>query len=235
MKQSVWNAMNGRPQGEAHADMPDSIEDCRATRANLGRAADQCDHEPTESGPNRFQPLAPGDKCDCPTDENRRAEIDQPAHLKIEDRKPIYWDERRIRSRQKNFPYRPQNETGNEVGCCEKKERGQAEHRPRRSDAPGLELALPYFEPWSWKDVLMKCRPNHVCRRAKVATAGVEKRLPFRAVALSPGTWIQTDKQVSEPVIHTHKASNLCSPALVNCRRGVSFARRTRAPSAVMR
>ena len=225
--------MNRRPQGEVHADMSNSAEDGCATRVNLGRAAGQCDQDPTDSGPNRFQPLAAGDKSDCPTDENRRAEIDQPADLKIEDRKPIYWDERRIRSRQKNLPTRPQNETGNEVGRCEKKERRQAEHRPRRSHTPGLELALLYFEARSWKDVLMKCRPNHVRRRAKAATAGSKKRLELRAVALSPGTWIQADKQVSEPVIH--KASNLCSPALVNCRSVVSFARSTRAPSAVMR
>jgi len=134
--------MNGRPQGEAHADMPDSAEDGCATRANLRGAADQCDQNPTDSGPNRFQPLATGDKSDCPTDENRRAEIDQPSDLKIEVRKPIYWDERCIRSRQKKFPTRPQNETGNEVSRCEKKERGESEHRPRRSDAPELELAL---------------------------------------------------------------------------------------------
>src|SRR5882762_4432119 len=133
--------MDGRPQDKTHADMPDSAEDRCATRANLGRAADQCDQDPTDSGPNRFELLAAGDKSDCPTDENRGAEIDQPADLKIEVRKPIYWDERRIRSRQKKFPTRPQNETGNEVSRCEKKERGESEHRPRRSDAPRLELA----------------------------------------------------------------------------------------------
>src|SRR5258708_6511034 len=140
MKQSVWNAMNRRPQGETHADMPDSAEDVRATRATLGRTADQCDQEPTGTGPNHFQSLAGGDESDCPTDDNRRAEIDQPADLKIEVRKPIDWDERRIRSPVKKLPTRPQKETGREQARREKKERRQAEHRPRRSDAPRLEL-----------------------------------------------------------------------------------------------
>src|SRR5258708_2456544 len=184
MKQSVWNAMNRRPQGESHADMPDSAEDGRATRANLGRAADQCDQEPTGTGPNHFQSLAGGDESDCPTDDNRCTEIDQPANLKIEVRKPIHWDERRIRSRQKKFPPRPQNETGHEVGRREKQDRGKAENRPRRSDAPRLELAMLRTETSGWKDVLMKCRPNHVCPRAQAATAVMEKRLELRAVAL---------------------------------------------------
>src|ERR1700674_4649662 len=86
---------------------------------------------------------------------------------------------------------------------------------------------------WSWEDALMKRRPNHVCRRAKVATASLKKRPKLRAVALSPGTRIQAHEQVSESGIH--KASSLSSPALVNCCRVVRFARRTRTPSAVMR
>src|ERR1700682_3795064 len=86
---------------------------------------------------------------------------------------------------------------------------------------------------WSWKDVLTKCRPNHVRRRAKVGTASLKKRLELRPVALSPLARIQARKQVSERTIHS--TSSLFHPALVNCCRVVSFARRTRKPSAVMR
>src|SRR5258708_11566895 len=110
MKQSVWNAMNRRPQGETHADMPDSAEDVRATRANLGRTADQCDQEPTGTRPNHFQSLAVGDESACPTDYNRRTEIDQPADLQIEVRKPIDPVERRISYREKNIPPRQRHE-----------------------------------------------------------------------------------------------------------------------------
>src|SRR5207249_8952335 len=51
-------------------------------------------------------------------------------------------DERRIGSWQKNLPTKPQVNTGNEIGPSQKAEGGETKHRPRRSDAPGLELAL---------------------------------------------------------------------------------------------
>ena len=82
-----------------------------------------------------------------------------------------------------------------------------------------------------WGDVFTKCRPNYVCRRAE--PAGLKKRLKLHPVALSPVTRIKARKQVSDYAIH--KASSRASPALVNCRRVVSFARRTRSPAAVMR
>src|ERR1700730_1348753 len=148
--------MNGSPQGEIHADMLNSAAAGCATRMNLGRAAHQGDQDPPDGGPSGVQSLTAGDKSDCPTDENRCAEIQQPTDLKIKDREPIYSDERRIIPRQKDLPPRPQNQTGSKVSRRKKKERGEDEHRPRRSGAPRLKLALLCFESWSWEDVLMK-------------------------------------------------------------------------------
>src|SRR5437870_13099672 len=66
--------------------------------------------------------------------------------MKINIREPVHWAcwaaERRIGSWQKNLPTKPQVNTGNEVGPSQKPEGGETKHRPRRSDAPGLELAL---------------------------------------------------------------------------------------------
>src|SRR5271169_3925480 len=107
MKQAVRNALNGRPKDEVHVDMSDSARDVWATRVNLGRASDQRDQDQADRGPNRLRSLTCGDEADSPTDENRRAVIDPPAEPKIESREPICSDERRIRSRQKDFPTRP--------------------------------------------------------------------------------------------------------------------------------
>ena len=52
------------------------------------------------------------------------------------------------------------------------------------------------------------------------------------AIAISPRTRIQTHKQASKPRLH--KASSLRMPALANCCRVVSLARRTRRPSDVI-
>src|ERR1022692_4224024 len=43
MRHARGNALNGSPEVEPHADMPDSAGDRWTTRVNLGRAADQCD------------------------------------------------------------------------------------------------------------------------------------------------------------------------------------------------
>src|ERR1700722_1260732 len=180
------------PKDEVHPDMSESDGDNCATRMNLGRAADQRDRNQTNSGPKRLGSLANGGESDSPTDENGSAEIERPANVEIEKlAHAICRDERRIGPRQKDFPTRPQNQQGNEPGPSKKDERGYTEHRPRRSDAPGLEPALLYFESWSWEDALTKSRPNHICRRAKVAMAGLKKRLKLDAVAFSPGTRIQ--------------------------------------------
>jgi len=108
--------MIGSSQGEVHADMTDSAGDRCATGVNLSRATDQCDQNQTYSGPNRFQSLTGGEKSDSPTDENRRAKIERPADLEIQDRQairhrgPVYADERCVGSRQKDLPSRPQNQ-----------------------------------------------------------------------------------------------------------------------------
>src|ERR1700730_12511925 len=109
MKQAVGDTLNRRHKDEVNADMSESAGDGCATRVHLGRAAAECDQDRTDSGPNRLQSLTGGDESDSPTDENWRTEINQPADAKIEDREPIYSDERRIGSRQKDLPTRPQN------------------------------------------------------------------------------------------------------------------------------
>ena len=81
--------------------------------------------------------------------------------------------------------------------------------------------------------MLAQCRPNHVCRSAKTATTGEQKRLKLLAITLSPVTRIQTDKQARERSIH--KDSSLSNPALVNIFSVVSLARRTFTPLPVMR
>src|SRR6202011_6042115 len=91
-----------------------------ATGVNLGGAADQCDQDQTDGRPNCLHSLTGGDECDDPTYENGRAEIEQSADTKIENREAIDPDEGRVHSREKNSPTRPQNETGNKVGRSEK-------------------------------------------------------------------------------------------------------------------
>ena len=146
MKQAVGNTLNRTPKGKIHADMSESAVDRRAARVNLGRAADQGDQDQTGGRPNRPKSLTGGDHSDSPTDENGRAEIKRLASLEIQILEPMDWAaaERRIGTRQKDLPTRPQNEQGNEPGPSQKKERSETEHRPRRSDAPGLKLALLY-------------------------------------------------------------------------------------------
>src|SRR5260370_7837874 len=78
---------------------------------------------------------------------------------------------------------------------------------------------------WSWKDVLTKCRPNHVRRRAKVGTASLKKRLELRPVALSPPARIQARKQVSERTIHS--TPTLFHPPFLNPSRGTISPRTT--------
>ena len=84
-----------------------------------------------------------------------------------------------------------------------------------------------------WNDMLAERRRDDVCRCAQAAIAILKKLLKLVAVALPPGTWIESREQVSEAGIH--KASSLFNPALVNCCRVVSLARRMRRPSPVMR
>src|ERR1700730_9237210 len=134
MKQAVKNILNRMPKGDLHVDMSKSTGDGCATRVNLGRASHQREQDQSDSGPKRLGSLADGDESDSPTDENGRAEIEQPANVEIEKHAHvIYWNERRIGPRQKESPTRPQNQKGNEPGPGKKEERGETEHRPRRS------------------------------------------------------------------------------------------------------
>ena len=50
-------SLYGRRKDEVHMDMSESVGDGCATRANLARAADQCDQDQTDRGPYRFQSL----------------------------------------------------------------------------------------------------------------------------------------------------------------------------------
>ena len=97
-------SLKGRPKSEVHDDMSGSAGNGWATRVNLGSGAHHCDQCQTGTGPNWVQSLTGGDECDYPSDENRRAEVKQSACPKIKNRKPVYWDKRRIGSWQKDFP-----------------------------------------------------------------------------------------------------------------------------------
>src|SRR5580698_5975982 len=116
MHQAVRKAMNRSLHGKAHPNMPDAAEDGCATCLNLARAAHPCNQNESNHRPKRLQPLTDGDESDSPTDKNRRTEIEGLACLKIKIREPRYSPcaERRIGSRQKDLPTRPQNEQGDE-------------------------------------------------------------------------------------------------------------------------
>src|ERR1039458_4998340 len=132
----------GRKSEEVHADVPKPAGHCRPTRLNLGGGSHPRDQHQTSHGPNRLQSLPDSHVTDSPTNENRRAVIEQPANVKIENRETANGDERRIRSRQKDIPARQQYEAGYQVRSGQQKERGESEDGPRRTHTPGLEVAL---------------------------------------------------------------------------------------------
>ena len=90
---------------------------------DLGRGADECDRGQTGNEPRRIQSLAGGNESHSQTDQNRRAEIEQPAGSKVEDRESVHRDEWCLNPWQEDLPTRPQNETGNKVGSGKKRKR----------------------------------------------------------------------------------------------------------------
>jgi hypothetical protein len=98
--------------------------------------------------------------------------------------------------------------------------------------AQGVEVLVHWVSSTS-NDTLVKRRPNDISHRLKVARAALQKSRKLLGVALSPGVRIEACEQVSEAGVH--QLANLRSPALVNCCRVVSLARRTSRPSPVMR
>ncbi len=143
-----------RPRGEeVHANMSEPGGDRFATCVYLGGATHQCDQEQTHGGPDCLHSLTGGGKSDCPTYDNRRAEIVELAELKREILEAI-WRTRStnaegcIGSRQKDGPYRPQIQAGDEVGAGQKQERRETEYSPRRSNAPGVESKDGSSEPY---------------------------------------------------------------------------------------
>lgn len=76
--------------------------------------------------------------------------------------------------------------------------------------------------------MLANRRPNHIGGNSQTAVAILKKRLELRAIALSPAARIEPHQQTCGEAVHN--ASSLFSPALLNCRSVVSFARSTPTP-----
>src|SRR5207244_12033271 len=131
-------------QKKLHADVAIACY-CASARVDLCGRTHPHNQAKAKHGPNGLQPLPSRDDSDYPTDKNGRAVVIKLTSLEVYVGEAVGWGHRWsegcICSGQQEVPSTPQIQAGNQVGCSEKDERSETEHRPWCAGTPGSKPA----------------------------------------------------------------------------------------------